>query len=266
MRCHSIRQGQGSPLLLIHGLGSNSGSWRSIWSPLARRRQVIALDLPGFGRTPQLAGSTTIATLADAVSEFMTREGLQDVPLVGSSMGARIVLELARRGHRGAVVALNPGGFWSPLDRHYLGFTLGLSVRLLRSLGSWLVPLARNSVTRSLLLAQLSARPWAVSPEAAIYELRSYAEAPAFDAALQALVQGPLQLGTANPNCPITIGWGRKDRVLWPHQAQRALAQFPTAVLHWFEKSGHFPHWDEPEQTVQLILENTSAHQALRAS
>lgn len=63
-----IRRGTSKPLLLIHGLG---GSWRS-WSPilddLATEREVIAVDLPGFGATPPLPGEVSILTLSDARS------------------------------------------------------------------------------------------------------------------------------------------------------------------------------------------------------
>ena len=258
MKCYSLREGQGRPLLLIHGLGGNSGSWRPIWDSLARHRLLIALDLPGHGRTPPLE-DTSIATYADVVQEFISQESLKGVPLVGSSMGARIVLELARRGHAGPVVALDPGGFWGPSDLQYFSLTLGLSIRLIRSLGNWLEPWLRNPLTRSMLLAQLSARPWAVPADTALHELRSYATAPSFDAALRSLVKGPLQEGTAHPHASIVLGWGRKDKVLFPRQARSALAAFPTARIHWFDHSGHFPQWDEPEQTIQLILEATKS-------
>ena len=55
----------------------------------------------------------------------------------------------------------------------------------------------------------------------------------------------------------IVIGWGRHDRLCLPGQAARAKAAFPSAELHWFESSGHFPMWDMPEQTVEVILRAT---------
>jgi pimeloyl-ACP methyl ester carboxylesterase len=72
---------------------------------LAAQREVIAVDLPGFGRTPPLRGPVTVATLTDAVEEFVRAENLETAGIVGSSMGARMVLEMARGGHRGTVAA-----------------------------------------------------------------------------------------------------------------------------------------------------------------
>ena len=114
-----VRRGTGKQLLLIHGLG---GSWRE-WSPilddLAAEREVIAVDLPGFGATPPIPGEVSVRTLSDAVTEFLISNDLTGIDAVGSSMGARLVLELARRGGvLGAVVSLDPGGFWRGWERH----------------------------------------------------------------------------------------------------------------------------------------------------
>lgn len=56
---------------------------------------------------------------------------------------------------------------------------------------------------------------------------------------------------------PIVIGWGRKDRVCLPVQASRAQTLFPNARLHWFDDGGHFPQWDQPDETARLILAST---------
>lgn len=128
---YHIRCGTGKPLLLIHGLGGNWKSWESILDNLAATRDVIALDLPGFGRTPRLRGETSIRTLADEVAAFVHAHGLAGVDAVGSSMGARLVLELARRGGVvGSVVSLNPGGFWQGWERYVFFSSIYLSIRL----------------------------------------------------------------------------------------------------------------------------------------
>lgn len=98
MVLHHVRRGSGSPLLLVHGLGAGLRSWSPIMDGLAARREVIAVDLPGFGQTPSLPGEVSIATLTDAVAEFIHEQGLGQVSTAGQSMGGRIVLELARRG------------------------------------------------------------------------------------------------------------------------------------------------------------------------
>jgi len=106
-----IERGTGRPLLLIHGLGGSWRSWSTILNPLSAARKVIAVDLPGHGTTPAESDSGTFDGLVSSVERYITDAGLSGIDVVGSSMGARIVLELARRGFVGNVVALDPGGF-----------------------------------------------------------------------------------------------------------------------------------------------------------
>ena len=255
---HHVRRGVGKPLVLVHGLGSSWRSWSPILDALAAERTVVAVDLPGFGETPPLPGEVSIATLADAMTAFLDEQGLRGADVVGSSMGARLVLELARRDVVGAVVSLDPGGFWRGWETTFFATTIGASVSLVRAIQPLVPVLTRTAIGRTLLFLQFSARPWALSPELTRTELRTFARAPSFDPLLHSLVHGPRQQGMpAERARPIVIGWGRQDRVCPPRQARRALATFPGARLHWFEDCGHFPMWDQPDETVRLILDTT---------
>ncbi|WP_338739081.1 alpha/beta fold hydrolase [Haloplanus salilacus] len=257
MELHHVRRGAGEPLVLVHGLG---GSWRT-WDPvideLAADRDVIAVDLPGHGETPPPPGETSIDGLADAVESFLGDEGLKGVDVVGNSMGGRLVLELARRGAVGATVALAPGGFWEGWERHFFYATLAPSIRLVRLLQPVMGRITDSAVGRTLLLLQLSARPWDLPPDVAREEMRTFADSPSFDELLYGLAFGPGQSGSDSTPGPVVIGWGRSDRVTLPRQAKRAAARFPEARFHWFEDAGHYPHWDAPAEAVDLILTAT---------
>ncbi len=259
MTLNHVRRGSGSPLLLVHGLGAGWRSWTPIIEELAKHREVIAVDLPGFGDTPPLTGEVSIATLTDSVADFIREQGLDGVATAGQSMGGRMVLELARRGVGGDTVALDPGGFWSDRERFVFGATLRPSIILVRALRGVLPSLLGNPVGRTLLLAQLSVRPWALSGETVLPDVRGLADAPATGAAMDALTKGPKQLGAPAGTVPgrVTIGWGRRDLVTEPRQAARAMELFPDAVLHWFERCGHFPQWDAPHEATRLILDST---------
>lgn len=259
MTLNYVRRGSGNPLLLVHGLGGGLRSWDPILDDLAAHREVVAVDLPGFGDSPPLAGEVSIATLTDAVADFIREQGLDGVSTVGQSMGGRIVLELARRGIGGDTVSLDPGGFWSDRELFVFGVTLRPSIALVRVLRRALPALLGTAVGRTLLLAQLSARPWALSRETVLPDVQGLAEAPSTGAALDALTKGPEQQGAPAGTVPgrVTIGWGRRDRVTVPKQATRATDRFPDARLHWFERCGHFPQWDAPGEATRLILDNT---------
>lgn len=255
---HSVRRGAGPPLLAIHGLGGNWHSWDPILDDLAAEREVIAVDLPGFGETPPLAGAPTIAAHADALEAFITEQRLDRVACVGSSMGARLALELARRGAVGPTVALDPGGFWNRREVRYFETSILASVKLVRALEAALPVLTGNPVTRTALLAQFSARPWALDGAYGLAELRAFLATDVFESTLHELARGPRQAGTAETPGPVVIGWGRQDRVCLPRQAAVAAARFPSANFHWFDRCGHFPHWDQPAETVRLVLESTA--------
>ena len=256
-----VRTGRGQPLLLIHGLGGTWRSWSPILSTLARERDVIAVDLPGHGQTPRLPTHTTIPALADAVTSFVRANDLVGVDAVGSSMGARLVMELARRRDvLGSVIALNPGGFWRGWERHAFFSSLWLSIRLVRLLQPVMPGIARSALGRTALLPQLSSRPWRLSPSLVLDEMRSFAASPVFDELLYELAYGAPQQGAPAGSLqrPLVIGWGRGDRVCFPWQARRALALFPDAQLQWFRHCGHFPHWDVPDAAARMILDVTA--------
>lgn len=256
-----IREGAGRPLVLVHGLGSNLANWSPVLADLRREREVIAVDLPGFGESSPLDGDVTIATLTDSVEQFLVEQKLQDADVVGSSMGARMVLEMARRGHGGNVVALDPGGFWTDAQVKVFGATVAASIALVRGIQPALPALTSTAAGRTALLLQFSAAPWKLDQDVVLTELRSFKQAQSIWPAFEALVKGPKQDGMAAGTAKgrIVIGWGRNDRVTLPSQAERAESLFPDAQLHWFDRCGHFPHWDRPAETMRLILDSTRA-------
>lgn len=254
------RTGAGKPLVLVHGLGSSIRNWDPVVPALSAQREVIAVDLPGFGGSPPLAGKVTIERLTDALQEFLRDAGLENADLAGSSMGARIVIELARRGHTGTVVALDPGGFWNDRQLAVFNASVTATIALVRRLQPVLPFLTRHAAGRTVLLAQFSARPWKLDPEQVMTELRAFTTSPSVDEARRSLAHGPKQRGAAPGSLKgrLAIGWGRQDRVTPPGEAAVAAALYPDATLHWFEDCGHFPHWDQPEATAKFILEQTA--------
>lgn len=200
---NTIERGTGRALLMIHGLGGSWRSWSTVLKPLSAARKVIAIDLPGHGATPEESDSGTFDGLVGSVERYIESAGLSGVDVVGSSMGARIVLELARRGMVGNVIALDPGGFWRGWERTFFRNTISASGRLLRAIRPSLPALSRNAASRTALLAQLSAHPWALDGEIVATELDGLSRTPTFDALVQNLATGPEQTG------PAAAGTGR---------------------------------------------------------
>lgn len=227
-----VRRGAGRLLLLVHGLGGSWRSWNPVLDDLASKREVIGVDLPGSGDTPPLPGEVSIRTLADAVTTFVHANNLVGVDAVGSSMGARLVLELARRGGvLGGVVSPDPGGFWRGWERHAFYASIWSSIQLIRRLQPVLPRLVEKRGARTAPFAQFSARPWQLSPQVAL-ELRGYVASPSFDELLRQLAYGDVRTASAFP-------------------------ARPDGGVNWFDECCHFPQWDAPEKTVRLILDTT---------
>ncbi|MGZ8282717.1 MAG: alpha/beta fold hydrolase [Allosphingosinicella sp.] len=252
--------GKGRPLLLVHGLGNTRRVWRPVMEMLSKKREVITVDLPGHGGEPAESDSGTFLGLAGSLERLLDKEGLTRCDMAGSSLGGQLVLEMARRGKAGATVALDPGGFWQGWERPILSSSLKTALWAARGMKPGLPLFARHPASRTMMLGMLSNRPWLLEGDLVAAEMRAFADTDTLDRLIDDLAFGTAQTGpAAGDGGPVTIGWGRHDRLCNPGQAARAVAAFPQARLHWFEQSGHFPMWDEPDAAARLILEGTAA-------
>ncbi|SCX38092.1 Pimeloyl-ACP methyl ester carboxylesterase [Klenkia marina] len=98
VRVHHREAGTaGRPLVLVHGLGMSGRSMLPALRVLARERRTLAPDLPGYGRTRGRGRTLGIAGLADALNRWMDAVGLDEVDLVGHSLGAQVVAAAVRQ-------------------------------------------------------------------------------------------------------------------------------------------------------------------------
>jgi magnesium chelatase accessory protein len=95
MRWHVQRSGSGPPLLLVHGTGAATHSWRDLAPLLARRFTVLAPDLPGHGFTDPLPpGQLSLSGMARALHALLRRLEFAPEVAVGHSAGAAILARL----------------------------------------------------------------------------------------------------------------------------------------------------------------------------
>jgi pimeloyl-ACP methyl ester carboxylesterase len=170
-----VRQGHGEPLVLVHGIGGQRQMWLPVLDRLGAERDVVALDLPGFGTSPVLDGEPTVGTLADAVSAFTAGLGIRRPHVAGNSLGGAIALELARTGRARSATLLSPIGFAFGRERLYGGAVLRSTRTLARLLGHALDAPLRTAVGRALLQGHLFGRPWRLPAEEAIRAAHNFA-------------------------------------------------------------------------------------------
>jgi pimeloyl-ACP methyl ester carboxylesterase len=253
-----VRQGSGEPLLLIHGLGSQHQMWRPVIDRLASAREVIALDLPGFGGSAPFSNGTapSAAAFAAAIAGFLDQIGWETAHIAGNSLGGWTGLELAKRGRARSVAAISPAGFGNPREARFSTASLRLSNRSARLIYGVAPALLSSGVGRRMLFCQMIYRADRMTPEAAVGALRNLADSPGVDDTLDFLASEAFSGGEAI-DVPVTMIWGDREMLLArrERQAARSLRAVPGARLVWLRGCGHVPTWDDPPAVAQAILE-----------
>jgi pimeloyl-ACP methyl ester carboxylesterase len=235
----------------MHGIGLDHRCWRPLLPQLAREREVIALDLPGFGDSPGL-GAPGVAALADAVEDELRDLGIEDAHVAGNSLGGAIALELGARGRVASACGLSPAGFGTGREQGYAEQSLLLTLRVARLLEPVADAATRGPVRRTLLMGQIAGRPWRVPPEDAANMIRATARGRGFETTLPAIGRWTPKAGPV----PTTIAWGERDRLLIAsRQAPRAARRLPTARHLLLRGCGHVPMWDDPDQVAHVLLD-----------
>lgn len=246
------RTGTGDPLVLIHGLGGSRRIWIPVIDRLAAERDVVAVDLPGFGESPELPGGVapTAANLGAAVAELIAELGIERPHLAGNSLGGWTALELAKTGIAASVCAISPAGLW----RRPLGARRVDSRGWAHRLRPLLPLLLFSARTRASLLRTTVARPERLSRAEAMALVYDWLDAPGYEAAnreMRSHVFEHPELVTV----PTTVAWGTEDRLVGQPKRERMP---PGARYVELRGLGHTPTWDDPPQVAELLLDSSS--------
>lgn len=262
------------PLLLLHGIGASYRTWLSMLPALSRSRRVIALDLPGFGRSDRPAGGPlNAASMAEYLDEFCGRLGLGQVDVVGHSMGGFAALQLARsfpkRLHRLGLISAS-------LDTVLLMYrqpipTLlrepGVCLRFCQQMITASVPLPRSFVRlvmdtpalRSVLGAPYVYDPSELDPDTLYEAFSSSGRLMTFATAMMGFLYSFEELAdglATQMGDDILIIVGAEDRLTTNQDAgafsQRLGQRARTFVL---ERTGHWPMLERPLLLNKLIIE-----------
>ena len=254
MSLNHVRAGSGPPLVLLHSLGGTLVQWNPVMDLLAAERDVIAVDMPGFGGSASLPNDVepTAANLAEAVLDFTGSLGLGARPAIaGISLGGWVAIECARHGGASSAVGICPAGFWrEPLaPRRNTAYR---TTRLLRPLAPLLL---RSRGIRMRALAGNIHHPDRVPLADAIALVRGYggaADYPRASAHMRAGVAGDL----SDVDVPVTLAWAEFDTLVRSKPLKEGV--LPPGVRQvTLPGCGHVPTWDDPELVARVILEGT---------
>jgi pimeloyl-ACP methyl ester carboxylesterase len=259
------RRGAGAPLVLLHGIGHRWQAWEPVIDRLAAERDVIAVDLPGFGASPALPPGTTysLVTAARMMREIFAELGLDRPHIAGNSMGGLFALAAADTGLVRSATVLSPGGFFNGPELRYAATVLRATRLGARLPDRALERLARSPRRRKAMFGMIYAHPERLDIAGILGDAKAMREATGFEPALRA--GGQVRFRGRCEGVPVTIAWGTKDRLLLQTQAVRAQRLLPDARFVWLPDCGHVPMADDPELVAKVLLEGSAEAAELAA-
>jgi len=254
---HVHRTGSGEPLVLLHGLGESHIGWRPVIEALSEGYDVIAIDLPGFGRSAKLPGnvSPTAANLAASIENSLDELGVGAYHVAGYSLGARVAIQLAESDRVTSIIAIAPDGLGTPVERiqGFVAMVAGRGVAMaMAPVDGWF------PVLRSLFFAGTRSLPWQIAPADARQMLVDFAGSTGYDATNWAsLFDMPTHLHTITQ--PALFLQGTADPLMAP-QISRYVALIPNARLVYLPGLNHVPISDDPTTVANNMLSFLSQH------
>lgn len=248
----SIHYYEGGPsaaqtILMVHGFAANKDNWLRFARHLTQDYRVIALDLPGFGASSKPAGSYDVGTQTERLAGIIDALGLDQLHLIGNSMGGHIsALYASRYPNRVASLALlDNAGITSPHPSE-------LRLRLQRGEANPLVVRSPEDFQR--LLAFIFVKP-PYLPESlkGYFAEQAASNSSHYDQVFAHLVDRyvPLEPELSKIQAPTLIIWGAEDRVLDVSSVEimRPLLNKPSVVI--MPNTGHAPMIEQPQLTAQ---------------
>jgi pimeloyl-ACP methyl ester carboxylesterase len=245
-------------VVLVHGNGDEADTWRHIFLPLAAHFRVIALDLPGFGRSqPKNSG---VLGFVETLLDLQRGLNMNQVHLVGSSLGAVVAAHFAAH-YPNMVKSLCLMGGAAP---NLGGLVVSKAIQPLLEVGigeAYYNGLRQAGAEVAFATLQPYYANLRALPAADLNFLRlrvwervnSDSQRDAFFASLRslfALTAPPLEL-----NVPTQLIWGESDNIIPKVHADNILKQLPQSRLRIIAKAGHLPHQEQPQATLAALLE-----------
>jgi len=246
-------EGQGPPLLLLHGLGGSHDDWRRQVPVFARRYRVIAPDLRGFGASERQEPFTVQQHARDAAG-LLHALGIPRAHVVGLSMGGAVAMELAlaEPGRVAGLVLANtaPGFELRGWQRRYMGVSR-LLLALLFGVGG---------VARLFSRAVFPA-PHQENLRKRLLERASHTSRWVYIASLRALVRWDAEERLPSLRCP-TLVIGAEHDYTDIHEKRRWAAKIPGAQVAMLPGSRHRSELDAPaafNEAVERFLDSLPA-------
>jgi pimeloyl-ACP methyl ester carboxylesterase len=260
VKLYYSEQGKGPPVLLIHGFGASTFTWRHIAPELAKTHRVIAVDLKGFGQSDKpFDGRYSVYDQAELLAQLIEDKDLRNLTLVGHSFGGGVALLLALEanqrldGRITRLVLLDSIAF----PQNIPVFFRLLDVPVVSQLGVRMVP---PSVQTRLALQIAYFDDSKIDPE----EVELYAAPLKTAAGKHAIIYSARQIVPEDiaelseryktMELPTLILWCDHDRIVPLEVGIKLRRTLPNSTLRLVEDCGHMPQEEQPASTLSQIL------------
>lgn len=242
------RKGEGDPLVMVHGFGGDHNSWRMLVAAAGLSRPVLAIDLPGHGKSP--AHATTFEPMVLAVAEAIASEGVTTADLVGHSLGAAVAAGIAETGLVAvrSLFLLAPAGLGPEINGEFLaGFCRAHDEA---TLAHWMSMLVAEPASLPPVFVQVTAE--ARAQPGVTEGQRALAEGVFPDGRQAFSIRPILERSTL----PIRIMFGAADRIIPPQHR----AGLPGMIAqHVFDGIGHMPQIEALQPVAGLLVQHLRA-------
>ena len=259
VRLYVREQGEGPPLLLIHGFGTSSFTWRRVVPELARDHRVIAVDLKGFGQSDKPFDERYSASdQAELLAQLIENRDLHDVTLVGHSFGGGVALMLALeadtrlKGRISRLVLINSIAYAQKIPT----FFKLLNMPVMSQLGVRMAPPSWQ-IEVALKIAYYDDSK--IDPA----EVEAYSEPLSTAAGKHAIIYSARQIVPddleqisaryKSITLPTLILWCDHDRIVPLDIGLKLRRAMPNSTFKLVSECGHMPQEEQPAVTVSLI-------------
>lgn len=256
---HVQQQGHGPDLLLLHGAGGSTHSFRDIIPRLAKTHRVTALDLPGHGFTTLGAQRRSgLKHMAEDVAALCDRQDVTPKAIIGHSAGAAVALQIARFKSVDAIVGINPalsnfGGL--------AGVVFPAMAKLLASVPFTAKLFSGSSANPKRIKSLIDSTGSHLGPEGLRYYQMLVQREAHVSGALSMMAQWSLDdllRALASIETPTLFITGQNDKTVSPTVAKQAAAQLPNATVIPIDGYGHLVHEEIPDRIAAHCLDAIS--------
>lgn len=241
MDIHYITAGQGEPVLLLHGWGSSIEPYRQLIRLLSAKYFVVALDMPGFGKSQEPPEPYGVDDYVDVVLEFLQQFSIQAINLVGHSFGGRVIIKMVNRElpFRVNKITLIDSAGIRPQPSKKKSFR-----QRCYKIGKWFV--TRKPIEKLF--------PDALDRLQRKFGSADYAAAsPMMRKCLVRVVNEDLSHLLSGITPPTLLVWGENDTATPLSDAKQMEREIPNAGLAVIKGAGHYSFLEQPDLFLRIM-------------